>query len=319
MEYMNTKQAAGIWGISERRVRKLCSDGHIQGVQRASRAWLIPNDTQKPADQRMKQRNEYIHPLLNELILSEGPIEQLERIDEKLANVNRLRPLTQGEVARLREEFLIEFTYNTNAIEGNTLTLQETAMVIKEGITIDQKPLKDHLEVIGHKDAYEYVLQLIQENSPFSERAIKEIHRLVLMNQPQDRGVYRKLPARIVGAIHEPPQPYLVPVQMEQLLVDYPKMIKNMHPAVAVAVFHLLFEGIHPFIDGNGRTGRLILNFELLKQGFPPINIKFSDRKKYYECFNSFYEIKCPDMMVQLVADYVEAELNRYIEILTDR
>jgi excisionase family DNA binding protein len=317
MEYMNTKQAANLWGISERRVRKLCSEGQIEGTKRVGRAWLIPDDTQKPADQRIKQNDKYVFSLLNDLIYSEKQEEQLMRINDKLSRLNSLRPLTPGEVARLREEFLIEFTYDSNAIEGNSLTLQETALVIKEGITIDQKPLKDHLEVVGHKDAYEYVLQLIQDQIPFSERIIKEIHTLVLMNQPQDRGVYRRVPVRIVGASHEPPQPYLVPIQMEQLLMDYPKVITNMHPVVSVAVFHLLFEGIHPFIDGNGRTGRLILNFELLKHGFPPINIKFADRKKYYYCFNEFYETKNPETMVQLVADYVEKELDRYIEILT--
>jgi Fic family protein len=317
MEYMNTNQAANLWGISERRVRKLCSEGQIEGAKRIGRAWLIPSDTQKPADQRVKQHSHYVFPLLNNLIFLEGQTEQLQRINDKLVQLNDLRPLTPGEVARLREEFLIEFTYHSNAIEGNTLTLQETALVIKEGITIDKKPLKDHLEVVGHKDAYEYVLHLIQDKIPFSERIIKEIHTLVLMNQPQDRGVYRKVPVRIVGASHEPPQPYLVPIQMEQLLIDYPKVIHNMHSVVVVAVFHLLFEGIHPFIDGNGRTGRLILNFELLKQGFPPINIKFADRKKYYQCFNEFYETKNPVTMVQLVADYVESELDRYIKILT--
>jgi Fic family protein len=317
MEFMNTKQAANLWGISERRVRKLCSEGQIEGAKRLGRAWLIPDDTQKPTDQRLKKNTNYVFSLLNDLIFSEGQTEQLLRINDKLSRLNGLRPLTPGEVARLREEFLIEFTYDSNAIEGNTMTLQETALVIKEGITIDQKPLKDHLEVIGHKDAYEYVLQLIQEKIPFCERIIKEVHTLVLMNQPQDRGVYRRVPVRIVGATHEPPQPFLVPIQMEQLLVDYPKVINNMHPVVAVAVFHLLFEGIHPFIDGNGRTGRLILNFELLKQGFPPINIKFTDRKKYYQCFSEFYGTRNPEMMVQLVADYVEKELDRYIEILT--
>jgi Fic family protein len=117
--------------------------------------------------------------------------------------------------------------------------------------------------------------------------------------------------------MHEPPQPYIVPIQMEQLLMDYPKVIHNMHPVVVAAVFHLLFEGIHPFIDGNGRTGRLLLNFELIKQGFPPININFADRKKYYQTFHAFYETKKPKMMVQLVADYVELELDRYIKMLT--
>ena len=175
----------------------------------------------------------------------------LADIDDKKRILDGLRPLTAGEVARLGEEFLVEFTYHSNAIEGNTLTLQETAMVL-EGITIDKKPLREHLEVIGHKDAFDYVQQLVQDKVPFSERIIKEIHSLVLMDKPQDRGVYRSLPVQIIGAKHTPPQPYLVPIEMEQLMDKYRDMCEKMHIVERVAWFHLLFESIHPFIDGNG-------------------------------------------------------------------
>ena len=209
--------------------------------------------------------------------------------------------------------------YNSNAIEGNTLTLQETAMVIKEGITIGEKPLKDHLEVIGHKEAYEYVLQLVQDKAPLSERVIKEIHSIVLMDKPHDKGVYRSVPVRIMGAVHAPPQSYLVPVQMEKLMFDYENMKKTMHPVQRIATFHLLFEGVHPFVDGNGRTGRLLLNLELMKEGYPPVNIKFADRRRYYDCFTSYYEAREARAMIRMVAEYVEEMLDRYIEILSGR
>lgn len=237
-------------------------------------------------------------------------------IEDKKKKLDGLRPLTEGEVARLREEFLIEFTYNSNAIEGNTLTLRETAMVL-EGVTIDQKPLKDHLEVVGHKEAYAYILELVQQKTELTEREIKEIHALVLMNKPRDRGIYRSVPVRIMGASHQPPQPYLVAKQMEALMIDYQEMKEKLHPVEATAGFHLRFEGIHPFIDGNGRTGRLIMNLELMKHGYPPINVKFTDRRKYYDAFHAYYgDARDAGPMIVLIGGYLEETLDRYIGIL---
>lgn len=188
--------------------------------------------------------------------------------------------------------------------------------MVLEGMPIDRKPLKDHLEVIGHRDAFEYILQLVQDKLPLSERIIKEVHILVLIDRPEDKGVYRRIPVSIIGAKHEPPEPYLVPVQMEQLMVRNEEMIKTMHSVERVALFHLLFEGIHPFIDGNGRTGRLLLNFELSSAGFPAINVKFTDRRKYYDCFSSYYETGSHEQMALLVGGYVEEILDRYLKIL---
>lgn len=240
----------------------------------------------------------------------------LNQIDILLSQLNLCRPLTQGEVERLRDEFLIDFTYNSNAIEGNTLTLQETALIINEGITIAQKSLKDHMEVIGHKEAYCYIEELVKQKIPLSEKVIKDIHSIVLMDKPQDKGVYRRVPVRIMGAVHEPPQPYLVPVQMEQLILEYEEMKKVMHPIERLALFHLKFEGIHPFIDGNGRTGRLLLNLELMKEGYPAINVKFADRRRYYDCFTSYHESNGdPKAIIQMVAEYVQEALERYLAI----
>lgn len=207
----------------------------------------------------------------------------------------------------------MEFTYNSNAIEGNTLTLRETALVL-EGITIDKKPLKDHLEAVGHRDAFLYVQQLVSERTPISENSIKSIHSLVLLDRPDDKGIYRRIPVRIMGAYHEPPQPYLVPVQMEQLVAAQ-KETKR-HPIENAAVFHLKFEGIHPFVDGNGRTGRLLLNLILMQQGYPPIDVKFTDRKRYYACFDSYYKDGTATPMVEMVSDYLEERLRRYLAIL---
>ncbi len=277
MKFLSTKQAAEQWGISDRRVRVLCQQGKIPGVRQHGRAYMIPLDAAKPADGR-RLRNK----------TTSGPFaEEFAKIDAMKAELDKRRPLTQGELQRLRDEFLVEYTYNSNAIEGNTLTLQETALVL-EGITIDKKPLKDHLEAVGHRDAFLYVQELVQNKVLFSEAIIKQIHALVLMDCPEDRGVYRRIPVRIMGAYHTPPDPVLVPELMEKLVAEFMSN-KNLHPIERAALFHLKFEGIHPFIDGNDRTGRLILNLMLMQGGYPPINVKYADRRRYYEAFNAFY------------------------------
>lgn len=173
--------------------------------------------------------------------------------------------------------------------------------------------MKDHLEAVGHKDAFLYVQDLVKDKVPFSESIIKQIHTLVLMDRPEDRGVYRRIPVRIMGAYHTPPEPVVVPEQMEKLIKEFSK--KKLHPIESATLFHLKFEGIHPFVDGNGRTGRLILNLFLMQNGYPPINVKFADRKRYYEAFDSYYRDNDAGAMVQMVAEYVEERLSRYIAL----
>ncbi|HRT81667.1 MAG TPA: helix-turn-helix domain-containing protein, partial [Oscillospiraceae bacterium] len=203
--FMTVKQAAEKWGISDRRVRVLCSEGKIPGAFQEGRGWKIPIDADKPADGRFK---------------SNGSI--LLQIDRKKKELDSRRPLTQGEVARLNEEFVVEYTYNSNAIEGNTLTLRETDLVLR-GLTIDKKPLKDHMEALGHKEAFEFVCELVKENTEISDSIIKQIHYLVLSDKKNDRGVYRRIPVRIMGAQHEPVQPYLIEPKMEQVLYEFLK------------------------------------------------------------------------------------------------
>ena len=284
---MTVKEAAAKWGISDRRVRILCSEGKIPGAFQQGRGWKIPENAAKPSDGRYK---------------TSGSL--LEIIDQKKKELDSRRPLTEGEVKRLNEDFTIEYTYNSNAIEGNTLTLRETDMVLR-GLTIDQKPLKEHMEVVGHKEAFDFVRELVQEKAPLSERVIQQIHFLVLADQREDRGVYRRVPVRIMGAQHEPVQPYMIQPSME-------------HIVTKLARFHIEFEGIHPFIDGNGRTGRLLVNLELMKAGYPPIDIKFTDRKAYYDAFDAYYVKGNLAPMEKLFAGYVNARLDQYLSMLQD-
>jgi Fic family protein len=246
-------------------------------------------------------------------------VEKLERLDALKDKLVEMRPLSPTELKRLRDEFAVENTYNSNAIEGNTLTLRETALVLQEGVTIAGKPLKDHLEAVGHRDAFEYVVAIADASEPLTERRVKEIHSLVLMNDAMHKGVYRNVPVAILGAAHTPPLPYMVLQQMEALIADYDTMKRERHIIEAIAEFHLRFEGIHPFIDGNGRTGRLIMNLELLKARFLPVNIKYIDRDKYYDCFEDYYaSTHTPDMLMELLIAYETQELERFIKIIED-
>lgn len=207
MNYISVTEAAEKWGLSPRRVRILCSENKIDGVIREGNRYRIPTKAEKPLDgRRLRNKNisEHLAPFLLE-------------IDEKKAELDKMRPLTKGEAQRLREDFMVDFTYNSNAIEGNTLTLKETAMVL-EGMTIDKKPLKDHLEVVGHRDAFLYIEEIAQRKLKLREIEIKNIHSLVLMNRPEDKGVYRRIPVTIAGAYTEPVQPYMIEPKMVELI-----------------------------------------------------------------------------------------------------
>lgn len=296
--FMTVKQASEKWGISDRRIRVLCSEGKIPGAYQEGRIWKIPLDAKKPADGRYKSRESLF-----------------AQIDRKKAELDGRRPLTAGEMARLRQEFIVEYTYNSNAIEGNTLTLRETDLVL-QGLTIGQKPLKDHMEAIGHKEAFDFVSELVKDHVPVSESIIKQIHSLVLADKKEDRGVYRRVPVHIMGAQHEPVQPYLIEPRMGQLLHDFAENTE--HIVTKLAHFHIEFEAIHPFIDGNGRTGRLLVNLELMKAGYPPIDIKFTDRMAYYNAFDEYHVKHNLSAMENLFAGYINARLDMYLDMLQD-
>lgn len=296
--YMTVKEASERWSISDRRVRVLCSEGKIPGSYQLGRGWKIPFDAQKPSDGRFKSKESIF-----------------EQIDRKKKELEGRRPLTEGELERLKEEFTVEYTYNSNAIEGNTLTLRETDMVLR-GLTIDQKPLKDHMEAIGHKEAFDFVCDLVKKNEPLTEWTIRQIHYLVLADKKDDRGVYRRVPVRIMGVAHEPAQPYLIVPKMEHLLISYAE--SKEHIVTKLARFHIEFEGIHPFIDGNGRTGRLLVNLELMKAGYPPIDIKFADRVAYYNAFDDYHAKHKISSMELLFANYISERLDSFLMILGD-
>lgn len=308
MTYIKVSEAAEKWGISARRVRLLCEQGRIAGVERKGNLYMIPDDAVQPVDARTYAKN----------TVRKSYSQLLEQIDALKKQLDSCRPLTPAEVEAIREVFLVEHTYNSNAIEGNTLTLQETALVL-QGITIDRKPLKDHLEAVGYKEAFQYVEELAKQDKPLTEFEIKSIHSLVLADRPEDKGTFRRVNVRIAGAMTEPVQPYMIEPKIEELLEDYKNWAQTMHVVERVALFHLRFESIHPFIDGNGRTGRLLMNLQLIKEGLPAVNIKYSDRRSYYDAFDEYARTGSSDAMLKLIGEALVARLREMGEIIKNQ
>ncbi len=239
-----------------------------------------------------------------------------EVINQKKVKLDALRPLPIYTLKSLREKLFLEWTYNTNAIEGNTLTINETKVVL-EGITVGGKTLREHLEVINHRDAIEYVEEIVQKKEPFSEWQIKNLHRLVLKGiDDENAGVYRNQQVFIAGAQHTPPANYLIKEKMEQLMNWYHHEGVHLHPVERGAMLHAIFVGIHPFIDGNGRTSRLLLNLELMKDGFPPVIIKVENRLEYYEALDKAHTTEDYSEFVLLVKKEVEDSLDLYLSAI---
>jgi len=207
--------------------------------------------------------------------------ELLEKIERKKEQLDARRPLPESLVRRLGEEMRLAHTYNSNAIEGNSLTRQETKLVIEEGITIGGKPLREHLEAAGNAEAFDLVYRLADQTAPLNHVTIQEIHGLVTRGLQQDSGRYRTINVRITGAAKSPPDFSKVPAQMEKLLGE---MDNDEHPVLLSARLHHGIVRIHPFSDGNGRTARLVANLLLMRVGYPPVVLRKEDRRKYYAC-----------------------------------
>lgn len=241
----------------------------------------------------------------------------LQRLDEKLARLQKHRPLAPSILARLREDLHIEMTYNSNAIEGNTLTLQETFLVLKEGLTIKGKGFEEHLEAKNHSQALDYMYTLIdaQTKTPLSERLIRDIHSLVVRIQDDMRpGSYRTTEVRISGSKHTPTPGYQVASAMQKLVEKY-KDNGNMHPVEHVARFHHDLVAIHPFLDGNGRTARIMMNILLMQRGYPLAILLKNDRKKYYRLLEQahFGDIAG---FVDFIGQAVERSLDIYLSAI---
>jgi len=236
-------------------------------------------------------------------------------IDRLKNRLDSLRPLPENTVRTLHEQQVLEWTYHSNAIEGNTLTLKETKVVL-EGITIGGKSLREHFEVINHKEAIDYVEAIVLDLDGLSELQIKSIHHLVLKNiDSKNAGIYRQENVVIAGAEHLPPHFLKVPEAMTALIDGYQKT-GQLHALECAARLHVDFVGIHPFVDGNGRTSRLLMNFELMRRGYLPVIISVEQRLPYYEALDTAHTHGDYAPFIGLVADLEQAALKRYLRVI---
>jgi len=238
----------------------------------------------------------------------------LSKIDKLKEEIEHYPKLPEIAEKKNSEAFITEYTYNSNAIEGSTLTLSDTHIVLVEGLTIDKKPVSDHLDAINHKEAIRYILHLSKSNNILSEADIKNIHSLVMANNPEIKGVYRNHDVRISGTEYAPPSFLKVESEMKTLVANY--VSDNRHQILRVSDLHVLFERAHPFSDGNGRTGRLIMNLELIKAGYQPVDIKFKDRANYIRSLQDYDNSSNSLMFSDMVANYQLEELTKLRDAL---
>ncbi len=241
----------------------------------------------------------------------------LEKADSLKNELNELRKTLDN--ARIREAFRIELIFESNKIEGNSLTLRETQMVIEKGLTIGGKSMREHLEAINHEEALAYIEAIVKDEIPISERVLKQIHGIILHSiDRENAGVYRRLPVLISGSQHIPPQPYLLDSLMTAYFEFYESNKLLLHPIILAAEMHERLVSIHPFIDGNGRTSRLIMNLILLQHHFPYaiLSGNIEQRLAYYDALEAAsLDIEKVDFKT-LIIKTVIGNLERYISIL---
>jgi len=239
----------------------------------------------------------------------------LEAIDVDKATLDAARPLPPYTLASLREKLTLEWTYHSNAIEGNTLTLRETKVVL-EGITVGGKTLREHFEATNHLDAILYLEAIVAKNESLSESHIRNIRALLLKSiDTSGAGSYRHENVVISGASTTPPDFMHLPAETSAMIGWHDQAV-NLHPVARAAELHTRFVKIHPFVDGNGRTGRLLLNFDLMKAGYPPAVIRTEDRFAYYDALDEACVSGDYTAITKLVADSVQRSLDVYLVLL---
>lgn len=248
--------------------------------------------------------------------LSKNLLSILGEIDTLKATLDKFRQFDSYRIAQALE---LEYTFESNRIEGNTLTLRETDLVINEGLTISGKSMREHLEAINHQEAIGYIKHLIEKNNSLNEREVLSIHNLILRGiMPEDAGRYRRVQVMIKGSSFMPPQPFLVSKEMEDFFIWYETHKNSLHPIVLAAELHERLVTIHPFIDGNGRTSRLVMNLILLQNGYVIANIKgdYDNRMKYFTALENAQTKNNKEDFLLFVAQIEKESLARYLEII---
>lgn len=244
--------------------------------------------------------------------------DSLKRLSEKKIILDGFRPLPSIVLKSIKDALTHEWTYNSNSIEGNTITLQETKMIIEDGITVKGKSLREHFEVVNHQDAIEYIESLVSAQKKLTEYEVLETHALVLQKiEKEYAGRFRSSGVRITGANFLPPNALKVPQLMQELFDWVHQHFDSMHPVLLCTIFHHRFVHIHPFFDGNGRTVRLMFNMLLMQKGYPPAIILKVDRKKYYEALNKANNGDYNPLLL-LMIQASERSINIYLNALSN-
>lgn len=306
MKYLSTQDIAKKWDVNDRRVRLLCEEGRVEGAFKVGKTWMIAEDANKPYDARIKIDKPYV-----------GLDFDFKQIDTIKKAIDSHRPLSTTIVKNLHEKLVVEWTYHSNAIEGNTLTMSETKVVL-EGLTIGGKSVVEHLEAINHKDAIQYLIEITENKEGLTESLIKNFHQLILKDiDDQNAGKYRNENVTISGARHLPPHHIKVPEFMQKLIREHKNHWEDYHPIIKACLLHGEFVKIHPFIDGNGRTSRLLMNFELMKYGYTPVIIETSSRAQYYEALDLAHTHLDYSKFITLVSESLMRSSLLWLSIIT--
>jgi len=227
------------------------------------------------------------------------------------------RPLPRDLVKNLTEWYNVELTYTSNAIEGNTLTRQETALVVEKGITVGGKSLREHLEAINHSKALEFIHHLTDKKpQQISTDEILAIHKIILTQIDDDNaGKYRTVMVRISGSQVILPNALKVPELMKDF-ITWLKITEKDHPAKIAAEAHLKLVTIHPFVDGNGRTARLLMNLILMQGGYPPAIIRVEDRLAYIKSLEKAQMTGDTKDYEKLILDSINRSFDIYFQML---
>ena len=244
----------------------------------------------------------------------------LDQIEDLKKSLDSFRPLDGKNIEKLNQYFDEVYTYDSTSIEGNTLTLQETSLVLNKGITIGGKPLKEHFEIVNHKEAIDYIKEISQNNEPFNKRVLLNVHYLILKTiDTKNAGKYRNVDVYISGSEHKPPNFLQVNEYMDDYFTFYEENKNTLNTVILSAELHERLVSIHPFTDGNGRTSRLIMNLILLQNGYPITNISSKNelRDDYYNSLETTRTKNNNEIFHKFIANNIKQALIKYLEAIS--
>ncbi len=249
--------------------------------------------------------------------ISEETQQILDRLTAKQETVARARPLPEVTIRSLLDDFLIRYAHETTAIEGNTLSLRETQVILEQGITVGGKTLREHLEIINVRDAWRELQDLVQHRTEVTEDTILTLHRLLTKEVlGEDAGRYRRVPVYISGSMHVPPNWVKVAGLMAEFVAGIRQGPGAEHPVPFAALAHVRLAGIHPFVDGNGRVCRMLVNLLLMRSGYPPALYTTVNRTAYMKALESAQFRDQPEPFIMITAQAAEFLLDRYLHAI---